>query len=722
MSNSLVFKKYRSIKYSVVIASAVSFAFSLPINAESCSDASVEGSSFSNQVDGGCENKNYSISMPAPEVPALALDDSSVVLVWRKPSDYANIVDYKVYRDGKFIGYSSESNNAHSPAYPYIRKFHDTDTDNYHGKTTFLSYKAVDLQPETSYSFSVTAIFDDGTESRQSESLTITTAPAFTNIVNVVDYGAVGDGSTVNTEKIQQAIDDCSKNSVSAYGCKVVIPGQGSQSNGSVFVTGALFLNSNMTLEIEENATLKGSTDAGDYPLEKGYQIYSFKTNPTDSRRPPSLLNVLSTDHRNGSVDEQVGYDNRRNVYKNIRVVGEGVIDGSGWKRSDQDTIDETGNKLAYFEKGDREKVYALGDLAYNQMLSAWKEYDSSWTGKEELQKLIENNYGGYKGQINKDLYSNRRSSLATFRGVNNFYFGGLTLLNPAYHGIMFLECANAVFAYTTTQSFDINNGDGVEFGNSENILVFNNFIDSGDDNINFAAGQGADYAQGKKHVRPTQDVWVFNNYMREGHGAVTLGSHTGAWIQDILAEENVMFLTDNGLRMKSTTATGGGGRRVLFRDNAMKDIGTKNTHDFNGVTVENRGSSGNPFVFTLKYAAGSNVFNDAETSAQFRDITVKNVTLDNVSADTGKNLIKVAGYGGTDDNSLYPETFHENIYFKKVNIRNSAVTDIDHLKDSVFEDVSITDWDPEHDTVWQIKDSKNVKFINVSPEHQDVD
>lgn len=34
-------------------------------------------------------------------------------------------------------------------------------------------------------------------------------------------------------------------------------------------------------------------------------------------------------------------------------------------------------------------------------------------------------------------------------------------------------------------------------------------------------------------------------------------GSHTGAWIQDILAEDNVMFMTDNGLRLKSTPATG---------------------------------------------------------------------------------------------------------------------------------------------------------------------
>lgn len=55
-------------------------------------------------------------------------------------------------------------------------------------------------------------------------------------------------------------------------------------------------------------------------------------------------------------------------------------------------------------------------------------------------------------------------------------------------------------------------------------------------------------------------------------------GSHTGAWIQDILAEDNVMFMTDNGLRLKSTPATGGGARRIVFRDTAMREVGTKNS------------------------------------------------------------------------------------------------------------------------------------------------
>ena len=50
-------------------------------------------------------------------------------------------------------------------------------------------------------------------------------------------------------------------------------------------------------------------------------------------------------------------------------------------------------------------------------------------------------------------------------------------------------------------------------------------------------------------------------------------GSQTRAWIEDILAENNVMYLTDIGLRAKSRSTIGGGTRNVTFRNNAMLDL-----------------------------------------------------------------------------------------------------------------------------------------------------
>jgi exo-poly-alpha-galacturonosidase len=337
--------------------------------------------------------------------------------------------------------------------------------------------------------------------------------------------------------------------------------------------------------------------------------------------------------------------------------------------RSSTDTTDETGSALANFEGGSAKLVATLGLLAKSQLAATGATVGST----------AHNNY-----------YSNRRSSLTTFRGVKNIYFAGLKLINPAYHGVMFLESENMVFANTVSQTYDINNADGVEFGNSDNALVFNNFFDTGDDDVNFAAGQGKNY----ENVAAQQNARIFNNYMREGHGAVVAGSHTGAWIKNILAEDNVMYHTDNGLRMKSTPGTGGGAKDIVFRDNAMKDMST------------------NAFIFTLAYSAGSNIFDNATSCAQFRDVTIKNVTLDNAGG--GKAPISVDGYDGTDTSLGYAETFQENITFDTVKITNAkTAASISRLKNSTFKDVTVTN---SASTFWVISNSTGNTFSNVSP------
>ena len=77
---------------------------------------------------------------------------------------------------------------------------------------------------------------------------------SYGRVINVSDYGALGDGRTVNTKTIQKAIDDCYESG----GGKVLF------SNGN-YVTGTLFLKSNVILHIEVGATLSGSTKISDY-------------------------------------------------------------------------------------------------------------------------------------------------------------------------------------------------------------------------------------------------------------------------------------------------------------------------------------------------------------------------------------------------------------------------------------------------------------------------
>lgn len=73
---------------------------------------------------------------------------------------------------------------------------------------------------------------------------------------NVRDFGATGDGTTKDTAALQQAIDRC----WALGGREVVVP-------AGKYLTGALELRSNTTLRLENDATLLGSPDLGDYPV-----------------------------------------------------------------------------------------------------------------------------------------------------------------------------------------------------------------------------------------------------------------------------------------------------------------------------------------------------------------------------------------------------------------------------------------------------------------------
>lgn len=83
--------------------------------------------------------------------------------------------------------------------------------------------------------------------------------PKFPNYsVSIVDYGAVGDGLTMNTEAINKSIEDVYKKG----GGKVIIP-------AGIWLTGPIKLRSNVNLYLEEGALILFSRNFDDYPLIK---------------------------------------------------------------------------------------------------------------------------------------------------------------------------------------------------------------------------------------------------------------------------------------------------------------------------------------------------------------------------------------------------------------------------------------------------------------------
>ena len=82
--------------------------------------------------------------------------------------------------------------------------------------------------------------------------------------VNVFDFGAAGDGGTLDTAAVQQAIDACHEQG----GGTVLFP------TGGRFLIGSIQLRSHVTLEIAANAVVLGSRDMADYAIDAGLCPY----------------------------------------------------------------------------------------------------------------------------------------------------------------------------------------------------------------------------------------------------------------------------------------------------------------------------------------------------------------------------------------------------------------------------------------------------------------
>lgn len=133
-------------------------------------------------------------------------------------------------------------------------------------------------------------------------------------VFNIKDFGAIGDGLTINTIAIQKAIDKCFE-----VGGKVIIP-------AGTFVTGTIYMKSNVNLHIEESGVLKGSPFFKDYPNNE------------------VVYKNIFTHKQDGGLYANKALIFAENVY-NISFTGVGTIDGSGDSKEFQLGNDNTSEK-----------------------------------------------------------------------------------------------------------------------------------------------------------------------------------------------------------------------------------------------------------------------------------------------------------------------------------------------------------------------------------------
>ncbi|MFA7420830.1 MAG: glycoside hydrolase family 28 protein [Melioribacteraceae bacterium] len=356
--------------------------------------------------------------------------------------------------------------------------------------------------------------------------LTLTIPKLPTKVYNIKQFGAVGDGMTVNTEAFAKAIDACSK----AGGGKVVVP-------AGMWLTGPIHFKSNINLHLEIGAHIQFTKNYDDYPLVQS------NWEGVDQYRCTSPING-------------------RNL-KNIAITGDGIIDGSGevWRFVKKNKLTSAQWKELVASGG---IVDAKGENWYPTKESM--EYlEFAAKVKKEGRTLTREEAEKYKVFF--------RPVLLSFVECKNVWLDGVTFQNSPAWNLHPLLCENVLVTNVNVRNpWYSQNGDGIDVDACKNVFIYNCKFDVGDDAMCMKSGKDE---EGRKRGRATENVVIQDCIVYHGHGGFTIGSEMSGGVRNIKVDNCNFIGTDIGLRFKSNRGRGGVVENIWVSNIYMKDIPT---------------------------------------------------------------------------------------------------------------------------------------------------
>jgi DNA sulfur modification protein DndE len=411
----------------------------------------------------------------------------------------------------------------------------------------------------------------------------------------ITDYGAVGDGKTMNTDAFHKAIEACA----AGGGGRVIVP-------EGTFLTGPIQLMSEVDLHVERGAVVLFSRNHDDYPL--------IKSN-WEGRRTVICTSPIWGD----------------NVH-DVSITGQGTFDGQGdsWRMVKKEKLTaEQWDKL----------VQSGGVL--DQKKLTWYPSESFAKYGQQLRQVRES---GHEPSIEdytqfRDLL---RPELLRISNSNRITFDGPTFRNSPSWNLHLLYCENiAVRNVTLFNEAFAQNGDGIDVDACRNVRITDSTIYAGDDDICLKSGRDED---GRRAGRPTENVTVDNCMIYWGHGGVTIGSEMSGSVRNVNVTNCIMRGTDIGLRFKTTRGRGGVVENINIANIDMHEI--KGTAIFMDMYYMVRGrpttepvSERTPIF--RQFSINNVTCQGAKTAIEIRglpEMAISNITLDKVriSADRG--------------------------------------------------------------------------------------
>tara|TARA_R110002049_G_scaffold993_2_gene7106 strand:- start:49719 stop:51098 length:1380 start_codon:yes stop_codon:yes gene_type:complete len=249
--------------------------------------------------------------------------------------------------------------------------------------------------------------------------------------LNILDFGAVSDGETINTQAIAKAIDSCHN----AGGGKVIIP-------SGKFLTGPIHLKSNVNLHLEAGAEVLFSTNSNDY------------------------LPVVHTSYEG---QELMNYSPLIYAYKqnNIAVTGKGIFNGQA----------STTNWWPW-----------CGAERYGHLKDTPQQKDKH--NLPRLWEMAENNTP-VSERVFGEGYQLRPLFIQPFE-CENVLIQDVTFTNAPFWVIHPIKCNYVRIEGVTVSSHGPNN-DGCDPEYSKNVHINNCTFDTGDDCIAIKSGRNND-------------------------------------------------------------------------------------------------------------------------------------------------------------------------------------------------------------------------------------